>query len=84
MRENEVLYSVLVVCITVLLVGLGYFNSKKEEKRIDLFVECLYSSQGLFADPVEKCRFDVPRIIQWEDELDDELEEPEDLMDGGK
>lgn len=84
MKENEVIYSVLAVCVTVLLLGLGYFDSKKDEKRIDLFVECLYSSQGVVTDPVEKCRFDVPRIIQWDEDLEAESEEPEDLMDGGK
>jgi hypothetical protein len=83
MRENEILYSVLAICITILLVALGYFNSRTEEKRLDLFVECLYSSQGV-VDPVERCRAEIPNIIRWEDELDDELDEPEDLMDGGK
>lgn len=83
MRENEILYSVLAICITVLLVSLGYFNTRTEEKRLDLFVECLYSSQGV-VDPVERCRVEIPDIIRWEDGLDDELDEPEDLMDGGK
>lgn len=75
MRENELLYSVLAVCVTVLLLGIGHFDAKKEEERIDLFVECLYSSSEV-VDPVDKCKRDVPRIIQWEDE-------PEDDMDGG-
>lgn len=84
MRENEILYSVVAMCITLLLVSIGHFSAKTEEKRIDLFVECLYSSQGFTSDPVEKCRLDVLRIIQWEAQLDDELDEPEDSMDGGK
>lgn len=81
MRDNEMLYSVLAVCVTVLLIAIGYFSHKTDEKRIDLFVECLYSSDGV-VDPIDRCRQEVPRIIRWEDE--DELEEPEDLMDGGK
>jgi hypothetical protein len=82
MRENEILYSVLAICITILLVALGYFNSRTEEKRLDLFVECLYSSQGV-VDPVERCRAEIPQILLWEKGVE-ELEEPEDLMDGGK
>ena len=82
MRENEILYSVLAVCITILLVSLGYFNSRTDEKRLDLFVECLYASQEV-VDPVARCQAEVPQIILWEKGLE-ELEEPEDLMDGGK
>ena len=82
MRENEVIYSVLAMCITVLLIAIGYFSHKTDEKRMDLFVECLYASQEV-VDPVARCRAEVPQIILWEKSLD-ELDEPEDLMDGGK
>lgn len=82
MRDNELLYSVCAMCITILLVAVGYFHSKTEEKRLNLFVECLYSSQDV-VDPVSRCRAEIPQILLWENGVE-ELEEPEDLMDGGK
>lgn len=62
--KYSLFHSVLAVCVTVLIMFVGYMWQRSDEIKVDLVVECIYANQNV-EDPVEDCvKNIVPRMLK--------------------
>ena len=64
---KSIFYSVLIVCVTVVIVTILVLTSKEDELKADLLVECLYTNSDS-ENPLDDCTKNiVPRMLRVKD-----------------